>query len=97
RVGSPRCGRCSPGCSAAAPAPAPPRSKRDGVALEALGDRRGPADLDHVDPSAERFLQVQDQLTEVQGRPARLELDQEVDVAVRTRAPGCDRTEDADV
>ncbi len=64
---------------------------------DSLGSRRWTLHLDHIDPAAQRFLQIEDETAEVEDRSARRELDEEVDIAIGPCVPPGHGTKHANV
>jgi hypothetical protein len=64
---------------------------------DSLGGLRWAPHLDHIDLTAERFFEIEDETAEVEDRPARLQLDEEVDIAIRPCVPSGHGTEHTNV
>jgi len=55
--------------------------------LDSLGSRRWAPHLDDIDLTAQRFFEIEDETAEVKDCPVRLQLDEEVDIAIRPCVP----------
>ena len=64
---------------------------------DSLGSARWAPHLDHIDLTAQRFFEIEDETAEVEDRSARLQLDEEVDIAIGPRVPAGHGTEHANV
>ena len=72
------------------------RSQGHGFSEDPLGRGRRPPDLEDIDIPPERFPQIRDQLAQVEHRPTRLHVGQEVDVAISASLTAPDGSEHAD-
>ncbi len=64
---------------------------------DSFGSLRWAPHLEHIDLTAQRFLQIEDETAEVEDGPARRELDEEVDIAIGPRVPSGHGTDQANV
>jgi hypothetical protein len=53
----------------------------------ALGGSRWVPHLDYINLTVERFFEIKDETTEIENRPARLQFDEEVNIAIGARVP----------
>jgi hypothetical protein len=64
---------------------------------DSFGSLRRAPHLEHIDLTAQRFLQIEDEGAEVEDGPARRELNEEVDVAIGPRVPSGHGTDHANL